>query len=261
MALCRGGLRHAAIRPAARRAAAPTHHHHAAADPADQAPDRRSAHGGDARRHASQRRASVAGLSRRGAGALCRHAARPPGDRRRDHRGPARRAVDARDDRGGARRAGAAAPRIVDRHRSAGSSRPGADACGIVAAGCAEDGTHLRAGGRDASQGLRPPAGRRRRSRSTGGSRPTRWWRRSTRAATWWARCCAGRCRRAAKMRARDARQISARRAGGRALCAGPRQARRAAEAGTGGPDVRFRSRRAVVAAPRPTGSTRWSGR
>ncbi len=34
-----------------------------------------------------------------GVGALRRHAARPPGDRRRDHRGPRRRAVVARADR------------------------------------------------------------------------------------------------------------------------------------------------------------------
>ena len=96
-------LRHAAVRPAAGRAPAPARHHHAAADPAHQAPRRRPAHGGDARRHAGQRRVPVADVPRRGAGALCRHAAGAPGDRRRDHRGPRRRAVDAGDDRGGAR--------------------------------------------------------------------------------------------------------------------------------------------------------------
>ena len=84
-------VRHAAIRLAARRAAAPAHHHHAAADRADQAaasPTRARAvtRAGDA----GQCRAPVAAVSRRGAGALRRHAARPPGDRRRDHRRPRR---------------------------------------------------------------------------------------------------------------------------------------------------------------------------
>ena len=45
----------------------------------------------------------LARLPGRDRGALCRHAARPAGDRRRDHRGASRRAVDARDDRAGAR--------------------------------------------------------------------------------------------------------------------------------------------------------------
>ena len=62
----RSDLRHAAVRPAAGRAAAPARHHDAAADPADQAADRRSAHRGDARGDAGQRRASGAGVSRRG---------------------------------------------------------------------------------------------------------------------------------------------------------------------------------------------------
>src|SRR5664280_770530 len=43
------------------------------------------------------------------------------------------------------------------------------------------------------------------------------------------------------------ARQISARRAGGGALCARPRQVCRAAEAGAGGSDVRLQPRRVVV--------------
>ena len=103
------GLRHAAVRLAAGRAAAPARHHHAAADPAVETADRRSAHRGDARRDAGQCRASVAGIPRRGARALCRHAARPAGDRRRDHRGPAGRVVVARHDRGAPRRRGAAA--------------------------------------------------------------------------------------------------------------------------------------------------------
>ena len=77
------------------------------------------------------------------------------------------------------------------RHRSAGSARPGADACGIVAAGIAEDGHRLRAGGRQRAGPAAGRAGRRGRSRSTGGLRPTRSWPRSTRAATWCARCCA----------------------------------------------------------------------
>ena len=64
VAPCRRHLRHAAIRPAPGRAPAPARHHHAAADRADQAPGRRSAHRADACRHASQRRASVARVSR-----------------------------------------------------------------------------------------------------------------------------------------------------------------------------------------------------
>ena len=94
---------------------------------------------GDARRtpRISRRRSSTQVV-----GALCRHAARPPGARRRDHRGPRRRAVVARADRG--------VPRRARRRRSRASwsavdppasSRQGADACGIVAAGRAEDGT------------------------------------------------------------------------------------------------------------------------
>ncbi len=69
-----------------------------------------------------------------------------------------------------------------------GSARPGADACGIVAAGIAEDGTIYVL--EDATvQGLAPPAGRARRWRCSAGSRPTRWSPRSTRAATWCAPC------------------------------------------------------------------------
>ena len=102
------------------RAPAPAHHHHAAADRADQAADRRSAHRGDARADAGQRRASSPAFLDEVVGALRRHAARPAGDRRRDHRGPRRRAVDARDDRGCARRCGAAAGAHRGRDRSAG---------------------------------------------------------------------------------------------------------------------------------------------
>ena len=69
-------------------------------------------------------------------GALRRHAARPPGDRRRDRRGARRRAVDARRDRGLPRRGGAAAC-SASWSRSIRRPRPGkgADACGLVAAG------------------------------------------------------------------------------------------------------------------------------
>ena len=88
--------------------------------------------GGDAR----QCRASGAGVSRRGAGALRRHAARPAGARRRDHRGPRRCAVDAR--RSSRRCACQGAAAVAHRGRRSirrRSARPGADACGIVAAG------------------------------------------------------------------------------------------------------------------------------
>ena len=228
-------------------APAPAHHHHAAADPAVEAADRRSAHRGDARRHAGQRRASVARLPRRGAGALCRHAARPPGDRRRDHRGPARRAVDARHDRSGARRVCAAAARIVVGIDPPASSRPGADACGIVAAGRAEDGCIYVL--EDATVAGLPPAGWATRGdralpaaqgrRAGRGSQPGRRHGRR--------RAAQRRCLGAAQDGARHARQISARRAGGGALRARPRQARRAAEGGAGGSDVRLRPRRPVV--------------
>ena len=70
------------------------------------------------------------------------------------------------------------------------SSREGADACGIVAAGRAEDGCIYVL--EDATRKAWPPTpGRCGRSRCTGGSRPMRWSPKSTRAATWWAPCCA----------------------------------------------------------------------
>ena len=80
---------------------------------------------GDACGNARQRVQPVAGVPQDRGGALCRHAARPPGDRRRDHRGPPRRAVVARDDRGLPRRGGAAARAHRGRGRSAGLVRQG----------------------------------------------------------------------------------------------------------------------------------------
>ena len=129
-----------------------------------------------------------AGFPRRRAVALWRHAARPAGDRRRDHRGARRRAVVARADRAVPRRCGAGAEAHRGRGRSAGLggakapmpaawSRPG---CARTAASMCSPTT--------APRGFRRRAGRRRRSRCGGGSRPTRWWSRSTRAATWCAR-------------------------------------------------------------------------
>jgi phage terminase large subunit-like protein len=86
----------------------------------------------------------------------------------------ARRAVVARDDRGCRVARGAAARPHRGRDRSAGSARSRSDACGIVAAGRAEDGTIYVL--EDATvRASRPPAGPRRRSRSIAGSRPTRW--------------------------------------------------------------------------------------
>ena len=64
------------------------------------------------------------------------------------------------------------------------SARPGSDACGIVAAGIAEDGVDLCAGGRDRAA-LAPHGWASAAVALYGGSRPTRWSPRSTRAATW----------------------------------------------------------------------------
>ena len=138
---------------------------------------------------------------------------------------------------------------------------PGADACGIVAAGLAEDGRIYVL--EDASvQGL-APAG----------------W--ATKAVALYRRLKAdalvaevnqggdmvravlrtGRRGAAAALRARDARQMAARRAGRHAVQPGQGQARRSAAGRAGGRDVRLRARRPVVRRARPTGSTRWCGR
>ena len=66
--------------------------------------------------------------------------------------------------------------------------RKRADACGLVAAGRAEDDIDLRARRRDGGGPLARRLGRARRSRCGGGWKPTRSWSRSTRAATWCAR-------------------------------------------------------------------------
>ena len=218
----RGGrLRHAAVRPAAGRAPAPAHHHHAAADRAAQAPARRSAHRGHARRDAGERRASVARVPRRSGGALRRHAARPPGDRRRDHRGPAGRAVVARDDRRRACRGAAACPHR-GRDRSA----------GVVAA---EAPTRAASSRRAAPRTAASMCWRTRRPRALA---PAGW---AAKAVALYRRLeadtlvaevnqggdmvravlRAGRRFRAAQDRARDARQMAARRAGRRDVCAG----------------------------------------
>ncbi len=142
-----------------------------------------------------------------------------------------------------------------------GSARPGADACGIVAAGLAEDGRIYVL--EDASvQGLAPAGwaskavalyrrlqadalvrrgqpGRRHGARGAGADRRFV----------------------AAALRARDARQMAARRAGRHAVQPGQGQARRSADA------PRWRTRCATSAwmaspaAARPTDSMRWSGR
>src|SRR5262245_23369017 len=91
------------------RLAAPAHHHHAAAHSADQAPSRRSAHGGNAGAHARQCHVSFARLHRRSDRPLCRHAFGTPRDRWRDHRRTQRYFMDARIDRRSARNASAAA--------------------------------------------------------------------------------------------------------------------------------------------------------
>ena len=103
------------------RAAAAGDHHHAAADRADQAADARIASPSCRARQPTRTRRiwrpAFLDLDHR---ALRRHAARPPGNFRRDHRGARRRVVVARDDRAMPcrRRAGAGAHRR--RGRSAG---------------------------------------------------------------------------------------------------------------------------------------------
>ena len=91
----------------------------------------------------------------------------------------------------GARRDGAAACAHRRRHRPAGvgaRTAPTAAASSPRGLPKAASSTCWRT---RACRASRPPAGRPRRSRFTGGTRPTRWWPRSTRAATWCARCCA----------------------------------------------------------------------
>ena len=140
------------------------------------------------------------------------------------------------------------------------SSRPGSDACGIVAAGISEDGiVHVL---EDAT---------------VAGTAPERWaaraiWLyRKLEADTLVAEVNQGGDMVRAVLRqvdpavplqdrACDARQVSARRAGRGALRPRPRQARRPASGRAGGPDVRLRPRRPLRAVRR-TVSTRWSGR
>jgi phage terminase large subunit-like protein len=84
----------------------------------------------------------------------------------------------------------AAAPplnRIVVAVDPPASTTKRADACGLVGAGRAEDGTFYALPMRRCRR-YRLPAGRRKRSRSGAGWKPTRSWSRSTRAATWCAR-------------------------------------------------------------------------
>jgi phage terminase large subunit-like protein len=115
------------------------------------------------------------------------------------------------------------------------SSRESANACGLVVAGLAEDGCVYIL--EDATlAGLAPDAWASR--RAGGGSQSGR---RDGRRG-------AAQCRRlgAGEDGACDARQICARRAGGRALCAGQGEARGPCDAGARRPDVRFRARRPV---------------
>ena len=127
------------------------------------------------------------------------------------------------------------------------SSRPNADACGIVAAGRAEDGCVYVL--EDATVKSLAPSG--------WASRAIALYRR-LKADALVAEVNQGGEMVGAVLRnvdafgaaengARDARQISARRASGGSVCARPRQARGAAERGAGGSDVRLRARRAVV--------------
>ena len=125
---------------------------------------------------------------------------------------------------------------------------PAPDACGIVAAGIAEDGVDLRAGGCERA----------------GRCAPQRWASaavalfRRLKADAMVAEVNQGGDMVAAvlrqidrdlpvRTRARDARQMAARRAGGARSTAGQRQARRPADARARGRDVRLRHRRAVV--------------
>ena len=193
--------------------------------------------------------------------AICRHAAGPAGARRRDRRGARRRAVDARH--AGALRASprrrrwraSSSPSIRRRPRgkradAAASSRPGST--------------------QTASSTCWPTRRSQRRARRNGRARRVALYRRleadalvaevnqggeMVRAVH-----ARGRSERAGDGGARDARQISARRAGGAALRAGPRAPCRRLS-GAGGRDVRFRRPTARRPAAAPTGSTRWSGR
>ena len=151
VAPCRCDLRHAAVRAAAWRAAAAADHHHAAADRADQAADRRSAHRGDARRA----RRPMPRICRRRSSTRC--SARYAGTRlgRQEIEGEiiedradalwTRALIEAAACR--RRRRCCASWSAVD---PPGSARPGADACGIVAAGHARERHHLCARRRDA---------------------------------------------------------------------------------------------------------------
>src|SRR5262245_40777044 len=141
MALRRCHLRHVAILAAARTEAASAHHHHAAPDPVDQAAPRRSANTAVTRAatHANAAHLSPAFLAE----VLARYAGTRIGRREIDGEIIEDRA-DALWTRAviEASRFAAAPPlvRIVIGIDPPGSSRPGADACGIVAAGIAEDG-------------------------------------------------------------------------------------------------------------------------
>jgi phage terminase large subunit-like protein len=148
--------------------------------------------------------------------------------------------VVARLGRSIARDRGAALCAHRGRDRSAGHIRQGADACGIVAAGRAANGCILCWRMRP-RPGLSPHRlGEQGRRACTAGSRPTRWSPKSTWAARWCDSCCARSILGAAEGSARDARQVSPRRAGGRALRAGQGKTRRLLSA-AGRRDVRFR--------------------
>ncbi len=111
------------------------------------------------------------------------------------------------------------------------SARAGADACGIVAAGLARGRRRLCAGGRDACERCAPAGWAARGDRALSPARGRRAGRRGQPGRRHGARRCCARSTATVpvKTRARDARQVAARRAGGGALRAGPRQARRRA--------------------------------
>ena len=189
VASCRSHVRYVAVRAAPWRAAAAGHHDHAAADRADQAADRRSEDRGDAGGDRRQRAPSGAGVSRRGGRPLCRHA----GSAARSSTARSSRSAPTRCGRAAASRVAAstAAPplqRIVVAVDPPASASEGADACGLVAAGRAEDGTiYVIADetARAAFAGRLVAPGHRAVAQAFA---PTRWWSRSTRAATWCAR-------------------------------------------------------------------------
>ncbi len=126
--------------------------------------------------------------------------------------------------------------------------RPGADACGIVAAGMRRETALSMCWRTRPSRAWRRPAGRRRRSRCIGGSRPTRWSPRSTgrrHGARGAARRSMPRCRcrsvhatRGKWLRAEPVAAMYAARQG---------QACRSAAAGARGRDVRLRPERPVI--------------